>query len=517
MTNRNRGGRRWLCLLTTLCLIPLLTGCGRESNIAPAATLPPAESLTRAPAGWDGLKEARRFTMYLPGKDGMRLVARDEELETDRRVHSAETVARALLSLEGDENTRELGGGVSLQLFGERPVEVSGGVCTLNLGSSALQPERERFYEACQALTSTLCALDDISHVNVLVAGQAVSMDISGNLFMGSLTAQPGAELPVLWEQMKARQVEIGEDPGLEPVSGVATLYFPLRGGERIMPETRTLTFDGQTPRQLAAGLLKALSAGSVFLKDASPMPDLNSLLLYHPLVSEMEDGGRLVTLIFADDLEERPEVKELGFGNLMAAVTWTLTTFIPGVAAVNFRLGESLVMSLQTEEHGTIFFQGGIQRREQFRDFLAEQVTVYFSGGELLLPVTRTVNEGENRDPKRLLKALMEGPTEEEKALGLDKVMPEGLTEEEILGIGIEGDTLLVNLSGNCRERFSREAGEYEQMLCYSMVNTLCERMGTRRVRFFFDGEMAESLGGSIYWGGEFLYNPALIDRSIG
>ena len=34
---------------------------------------------------------------------------------------------------------------------------------------------------------------------------------------------------------------------------------------------------------------------------------------------------------------------------------------------------------------------------------------------------------------------------------------------------------------------------------------------------RFFFGGGMLEELGGRLYWGGEFMLNPSLIDKSRG
>ena len=48
-------------------------------------------------------------------------------------------------------------------------------------------------------------------------------------------------------------------------------------------------------------------------------------------------------------------------------------------------------------------------------------------------------------------------------------------------------------------------------------MVNTLGEALGIQRVRFFFGGETPGELGGTLYWGGEFMLNPSLIDKSRG
>ena len=47
--------------------------------------------------------------------------------------------------------------------------------------------------------------------------------------------------------------------------------------------------------------------------------------------------------------------------------------------------------------------------------------------------------------------------------------------------------------------------------------MNTLCQSKSLRRVRFFFDGQSVETLGGQILWGGEFLLCPGLIDGTLG
>ena len=44
------------------------------------------------------------------------------------------------------------------------------------------------------------------------------------------------------------------------------TLYYPLENGQGISCENRTLTFQGQTPQQMAAAILDNLSHGAMYL-----------------------------------------------------------------------------------------------------------------------------------------------------------------------------------------------------------------------------------------------------------
>ena len=48
-------------------------------------------------------------------------------------------------------------------------------------------------------------------------------------------------------------------------------------------------------------------------------------------------------------------------------------------------------------------------------------------------------------------------------------------------------------------------------------MVNTLCRNTGLKRVCFFFEGKQVETIAGSIYWAGEFLYNTGLAEKGLG
>ena len=57
----------------------------------------------------------------------------------------------------------------------------------------------------------------------------------------------------------------------------------------------------------------------------------------------------------------------------------------------------------------------------------------------------------------------------------------------------------------------------DQETLICYSMVNTLCRNTGMKRVRFFFEGEQAETVAGTVYWAGEFMYNIGLAEKGLG
>lgn len=500
--------------LLALCLG--LGGCATPS-VTPevVATLSPAAAVGEAPSGDSGMTYTATVALYLPSRDGTRLLAQYETLELSHQGGNAQRLVQALLSHGGNDQVTALGNGVNLTLYGSTPVETSGGVCTVNLASSALQLEHAEFYTMCLGLAATLCQLEDVLHMNVLVADQPVGLDVAGYLPSGAVTAHPGEELSALWAQMEARATPLGHSVADTPLTAAATLYFPLQDGG-FMPETRNLTFAGQSPAQLASGLLAAMSAGAQYLEGTCAMPDLTALLVSEPESSAQADGSRLITLHFSSDFTNRLAIQGIDPASMMGAMVYTITTFIPSVSAVRITSGGVTITGVRSDALGSFSFPEGMQRRSHYAASLMEQVSIYLAYGSMLREVKRTVPCAASDDPRMRLALLMEGATAQEHAAGVSAVMPDGLDETDVLGVAISGDTLLLNLSERFGQRIAAQTVD-EQLLCYAMVTTLCEADSLRRVRFFFAGDAVETLGGKLYWGGEFMLNRVLVDGSAG
>ena len=512
--------KKILCMMTCLCLLMTLCGCERNEirTDEPAATLAPAQTTYTAPDGDGEIVDELAGMIYLPSSDGLHLLGRQVRIvPTGSESEFALLLVNALIEAKADEQTLRPGGETILQLYGDDPVEVSNGICTVNLASSALQMDSSELYITGLAIAATLCELDEIQYVNILVADQAVGLDIMGNLAMGSLNAHIGEELPVLWEQTDAKKTPLGEDPALSPYSGVATIYFPLDDGCGIMPETRTLSFPGQSPQIMAQILLNAISSGSSYLNGIPVMPELTGLQTHAPLVNELDDGGRLITLSFTSEFENALNENGIDMSCMIAAIVYTLTTYIPGVTAVNIRIGDNLLTSLYHKDFGSSLFPGGIQKRNQFSAYLVTRKTLMMTDGQVLIPVDRALQRANAGTPRTVFHALLNGPTEMEMKEGLLPSMPDGLTDRDILGIALDGDTLLINLSGQFAQKIIEFGPENEQTVCYSIVNTLCLNTGAKYVYFFFDGEQRESLAGSMYWSGQFIFNPGMNIENAG
>jgi len=410
--------KKGLCLMMTVCLLLSLTGCvggKRNEEKTPAAPLPAARVMYAAPDGDGPVGTDQVCRVYVWERSELQLLQEDTLLRADDLYHRARVLAETQLAAENACLARQAGNRTQLSLYSEEPIEISAGICTVNLGPTALQLSYSELYKACIALATTLCELEEISFVNVLVADQSIGLDITGSLAMGTLTAHPDENLPVLWEQMEARRTPLGEDLSRTPLSALATLYHPLAEGQGISCETRMMLFEGQTPQQIAAGLLGAVA------EQGPGAEKMAEMMLHEPLTSEMEDGGRLITLSFREGTEERLAETGTDMACLMAGITCTLTTFIPGIAAVCIRIGDKPITELRSPELGTVTVLGGVLKRSAMAPFLRGSAAVFFGEQGKLARTEEAVNRQDVDSPRAQLNMLIAGPGVRNRAAGME------------------------------------------------------------------------------------------------
>lgn len=494
--------RRMLCLLTA-CL--LLNGCAAPDTpaITPILPLPAADDPHTAPIGDAGLSYRATVPLYLPSADGQHLLITYEELTFTYSLHPAETILRALLSHPGGDRMSPACG-AEVVPAGSDPVEVAGGVATVNLSAAARELSPEALHTLCRAIAATLCELPDVDYVNVLIAGIPAALDEGGWLPLGALTSTPGQELPVLWEQLLARRVPEDTLPTTVPLTTTATLYFPLADASGVSAEPRRITFQGQHPQQLVLGLLEALAAGPDILHTAADLPDLSHLMSAAPEVMTLPDGSLRVTLHFTGDLRSWLSSTGADPACAFAGVVLTLTTFVPSLSEVCLLTGDRAVTSVVCPAQGSRLFPGGLHTRADYSGYLLAQGTVYAAADHLLTPQTVSLPYRSIRSPRALLLSL--------PAAGQPgAVLPAILTDADVLGLTVAGDALLINLSARYADVL-RAAPEQQRLAAYAMVNTVCQGLGIRRVRFYFDSAAVDTLDGDVLWSGDFLFAPGLI-----
>ena len=105
-----------------------------------------------------------------------------------------------------------------------------------------------------------------------------------------------------------------------------------------------------------------------------------------------------------------------------------------------------------------------------------------------------------------------MQGPQSYDSVSGLARTMPQGLRDADLLGVSLEKETLVLHFSNQLISLCQGLPAQEEQLMVYSLVNTLCQLPGVKRVAFFVMGAQPDSFAGSIFLPGDFLPNYHLI-----
>lgn len=501
---------RMLRLVCLLCACLVLAGCaGRENIPAAGVTLPPVANLGNAPENDMNQSYDQTVLLYLPSLDGTRLIAVPETIRLSASRHSAEALCEALLSYGATETTASLGGENELSLSNTDAVEVSGNVATVSLAASALRLTHEELFTVGQALANTLCQFGDVSFVNVLIAGVQPGLDIAASLPAGCFQPNTREELGTLWARASAPKTA-----ARRAIS--AALYYPAPAGKGILCEARTLSFSEITPGAMAVTLLEALSAGAEYLPSVPRCPELSGLLLGEPTVEET-GGMRRLVLRFGEALNANLLEAGITRSVMMASLVCTLTTFLPGLDGVEVQIGSERITSLTPSgtligAGETISFSNGLMRRRDFSSFLLAHCTLYFADAQgMLIQVYRPIPFYETRSARALLNQLMLGPQNYDSVSGLWDVLPQGLRDADLLGVALEGDTLLLNFSAQLTALASGMDETQERCMVYAIVNTLSQLPGVKRVRFYILGEQPDSFAGALFLPGDFLPNLSL------
>lgn len=190
----------------------------------------------------------------------------------------------------------------------------------------------------------------------------------------------------------------------------------------------------------------------------------------------------------------------------------------MPGLSGVTAYIGDELVSvvvpgGVYEGADEPVNFQNGVMRRSDFSHFLLSNCTLYFSDGAgHLTAVQRPIPYFETRSARYLINCLMQGPSPRTTRRAFRPCCPDTLGDADVLGLGLSGTTLLLNLSQHAAADMAQVEPASERLMVYALVNTLTELRGVSGVCFFFAGAQRDSLAGVIYWPGVFLRDGSIV-----
>lgn len=492
-----------LSIVMSACAAPV-TGGVSDVRLAPY------ETAYTAPADDKQQSYAANVLLYLPSVSGARLIAVPESMTFSATRPPLEAVCRALLAHAAGEEYGALASG-GLSLATDNPLEISGDVATVNLAPSALKLDHDEIHLVSQAIANTLCAFSGVRYVNVLISGIQPGLDVGASVPVGCLQSNTAEGTDAMLDRLSAQR-----QASARRQTVTSALYYPALAGKGILCEARPLAFDSLTAESMILTLLEALSGGAEYLSCVPQCPDLSALLSETPTVRE-SSGERTATLAFTSALNDALIEAGITRSVMMASIVYTLTTFMPALAAVEITIGDERITSITPlglyENAGmTIHFKDGLMRRADFPAFLLSNCTLYFANAQGGLTATmRPVPYGQTENVRYLINQLMLGPQPFDSVGGLTATLPEGLKDADLIGISQTGSAQLINFTDRLLTLSQGMDEGQERRMVYAIVNTLSSLRRIKSVAFFISGEQPDTFAGTLYLPGEFLPDPRL------
>lgn len=381
-------------------------------------------------------------------------------------------------------------------------VEYSCGIVTVNLSLDAHNVSGEQeLLMLIASISNTLLSLEEVRGVNVLVSGRSESL---ASLPLGVQTEQFSGVTPAYAKLSTEREYFLESETGT--ISRNATLYFPAKVGDWLVPEIREITFDSS---DYASLLIRALRAGPMENQGTvSAIPESADLLVNNPVIEVNSAGERVLYLDFAPALRNYLAFSGLEEWKLIGSIVITLCSFIPEIDAIHIEIGGEAVTECRIGRD-LLTFPGGLIRRSDFAACIGGAVELCLPNADgALYVVERAVSMASAQSPQSVLHALFDSVLASGES---GTVFPTGVYYDDILGISLESGIASVNLSANFYRQAQALDATAERGVIYAIVNTLCKLENIDGVRFYIEGISAETLSGSIYLKGVLLPNPGL------
>lgn len=494
-----RKSRRFvlLCLLMALTLLPGCSDLGYETSTAQEAALPePQPDGLTAPESDAVPERMMDVSLYFRSADGSMLVPVRARLDVDYTEDAAQAVMQLMVAMLGeDEWVNPIPQGT--RLLG---VEHTDRLVTVNLSIDALNVNSAQdLLWMDVAIAATLCELPEVDCVNLLIGGRKYSLD---GLSMGALTADT-ADAALLWSRTRTELEYIHAEDSSYALERTALVYYPAQQGGNFLPVAVPVRFLGDDASWQLIEMLCSLPEG---VEGVTPAFSFSPEHTTETIVTE--DGRRVLVVRFSPDTWAQMEASgRAGMG--MGAAALTLLSFVPEMDGVMFCAGDNRIDALTLDDE-TLALEGGVLEREMLASRVGAAVELCFGSGsgEGLTIVTRVLSPMVERYPRMLLSMLLQGPLEGENAVS---VIPRGVTTDDILGIALIDDVMVVNLSANFYRLCQPLDADAERQLVYSIVNTLCDLPEVNAVQFFVAGERADVLSEEIYIRVPLLPNPGI------
>ncbi len=500
--------KKTLLTLIIILLLVLITGCinTQDASTILPDKLPVLESKWQdAPVGDSKSINNTSAILHYLSSDGQRLVSIVDTIEVTEGETLIEAVVEKQLSHPTEADVLPVANG-DIRLLS---AELSQEIATVNLSIDAKSLDADRLHFLRYAITQTLTEMQDVKFVNVLINGQENGII---QLPTGTLSHTNNSILSI-WTQVKSEEERFEQsDKEAWVLNRDVTLYFGVLGQPfNMLPELRNIRINGVN---YAGAIMRELFKGPTDMKDLQRLlPPDQSYMQKEPEIILDVDSNKLVAIYLQGDVNAYFTRNNISKQAAYGSIVQSICGFVPEVDGVVIYIDGDKITSIDDgDEFPLMRFDDGIMRRHDFESLISRFATIYLPSIDesALIALKRAVSQYDARTPRSVMRALIKGalPTE----TNVISTMPPQTSDADIIGIRLEGNCALINLSGNFYRNVSAYTAISERNLVYAMVNTLTDLPGIRSVKFFIDSQSLDTLSSTINIYGELLRNPGII-----
>lgn len=480
-----------------------------EEKQSTGQQLPAVRSGPEAVVGDSQSQRELSAVLYVPDADATRLSTQVRTVTIESGQTKQEAYVSALLQLI-DESSFYSGSQQIRLASVSNAVETTRDLVTVNLFRSvrALSPQQQ--FALRVAITNTLTEMAGTNYVNILVDGRDIGIDIAETIPTGVMSRYPGNDILPYWNQLEAQRSST-----VSELQRTVALYFISENGEYMLGEVRNMVLTDHSPAAYAKVLLTELSKGAARITGARTVVPMQDWFERDPVLVETEDGNYM-ELYFRPEIDSFLSLQDSTYAMLFSSICYTLTGFIPRLEGIIAYVGGTRVTEMTLMNGEEWVMQSGQITRESVASLAADVCTLYYplANEAALYAISRPIAQRLRTQPRALMRELMESPGNS----ALTQALPESITDADILGLQIQDDTALLNVTNAFALACRGMTAVQERNMIYSIVNTLTEIEGVTRVRFFVEGRQTTAEGGQIalaghlFIGGEFMRHPGLI-----
>lgn len=510
--------KKVIAVIAAVCI--LLSGCGVIAENKENGRYVPTSLLDTSKLEYPGSME--NLAIYFYNASSKTLTAEIRPITIGQDMNPAEVAVRGLLSGPlNDKLTSLAPGGMTLD-----NIEYSRDVANVYLkyDGEPLDPRQKYFLE--HAISNTVSDILGTDYTCIFYNGIQTGFagkpynpieKKTGNIedaysqalskYEKILSVPTGITPPENKPTATAKPVEQGVIPAQPVETDMPTvLYFISKNGGYILPEVRTVKYtDGKYIQTVISELVR----GPLNSSTMEPPLAGDLLLVCEPALVPAENGY-ILTLNFSK-APARYDTSDTEESMLSyAALTYTLTNLIPGLNSINILVNGNKV---NIKENST---DTEAVKRSDYSGLMGSSVPLYFAdkNSDLLLQVSRSMEQGRTWSAKQRLLELMKGPLsgDEESAW---PVMPSGVNGKDIIAVNVYADTVYVNLTEEFKEACKGFSSKNEMLLVYAIVNTLTAMDGINKVQFLVEGKQTDTLAGFLCLSDPFLRNYGIIKQT--